>query len=78
MLEILLALVPLFLLVTALLLGHYPGVEAIVRLSARIGARRRARPTQSQARPKLRPRCAPAAGLLIALGMAQRPPPLPS
>lgn len=78
MLEILLALVPLFLLITALLLGHYPGVEAIVRLSARIGARHRSRPAQRQARPKLCPRSAPAAGLLIALGLAQRPPPLAS
>lgn len=78
MLEILLALVPLFLLVAALLLGHYPGVEAIVRLSARFSARHRARPAQSQARPKSRPRRAPAAGLLIAFGLAQRPPPLAS
>jgi len=78
MLEILLALLPVFLLVAALLLGHYPGVETIIRLSARFSARHRARPTQSQARPKLRPRSAPAAGLLIALGLAQRPPPLSS
>ena len=40
MFEIALALVPLLLLVGALLLGHYPGVDAIVRLSERIAPRR--------------------------------------
>jgi hypothetical protein len=78
MLEILLALVPVFLLVVALLLGHYPGVETIVRLSAWLGARHRIRSARSQARPKLRPRRVTAAGLLIAFGLAQRPPPLAS
>ena len=71
---------PLLFLLVALLLGRYPGHEAIVRLSERIAARSRsdstaaARPRQPQA-----PRSfAPAGGLLIALGLAQRPPPLPA
>jgi hypothetical protein len=79
MLEILLALVPLFLLVAALLLGHYPGVEAIVRLSARFGLRRRrAQAARSQRRPHSPRSRAVAGGLLIAFGLAQRPPPLVS
>ena len=78
MLEILLALVPLLLLVAALLLGHYPGVEAIVRLSTRIGSRPRARSAWSQPPPKAPRRRVPAGGLLIAFGLAQRPPPLAS
>jgi hypothetical protein len=76
MFEIVLALVPLLLLVGALLLGHYPGFETIVRLSERIASRPRARATKSQPRP-LAPRShAASGGLLIAFGFAQRPPPL--
>lgn len=68
---------PLLALLLTLLLGHYPGCEAIVRLSERIAARRRTR--DADRRPPLPqpPRAsAPAGGLLIALGLAQRPPPL--
>ena len=69
--------VPLLALLLALLFGRYPGCEAIVRLSERIaggehpGARRPCRQ-----RLPLPPRSfAPGGGLLIALGLAQRPPP---
>jgi hypothetical protein len=76
----LLPVVPLLLLLVALLLGRYPGHEAIVRLSNRIAARRGSGPSRA-ARSRLpqAPRSfAPGGGLLIALGLAQRPPPLPA
>jgi hypothetical protein len=70
---------PLLGLLLALLLGHYPGCEAIVRLSERIADRRRARDaSRSPTLPKPPRSFAPAGGLLIALGLAQRPPPLPA
>jgi hypothetical protein len=68
---------PLLALLLTLLLGHYPGCEAIVRLSERIAARRRTRDAvRRPALPKPLRASAPAGGLLIALGLAQRPPPL--
>jgi hypothetical protein len=70
---------PLLGLLLTLLLGHYPGCEAIVRLSERIAARRRTRDANRRsALPKPPRASAPAGGLLIALGLAQRPPPLPA
>jgi hypothetical protein len=71
---------PLLGLLLMLLLGHYPGCEAIVRLSERIaGDRRRTRSGDRLAALPKPPRAfAPAGGLLIALGHAQRPPPLPA
>jgi hypothetical protein len=76
----LLPVVPLLVLLAFLLLGRYPGCEAIVRLSERIAAR--AHPPAAAARRPRRPRAprsfAPGGGLLIALGLAQRPPPLPA
>lgn len=69
---------PLLGLLLTLLLGHYPGCEAIVRLAERIALG--ARPNRER-RPELPkpPRAfAPHGGLLIALGLAQRPPPLPA
>ena len=76
----LLPVVPLLLLLAALLAGHYPGCEAIVRLSERIA--RRSRPRSSAASRSRLPQAprsfAAAGGLLIALGHAQRPPPLPA
>jgi hypothetical protein len=72
--------VPLLFLLFALLLGRYPGHRAIVRLSERIAARSR-RHTSGTLRPSA-PRAprsyAPGGGLLIALSLAQRPPPLPA
>ncbi|HVD39796.1 MAG TPA: hypothetical protein VNC16_02180 [Solirubrobacterales bacterium] len=69
---------PLLALLLTLLLGRYPGCEAIVRLSERIaGARRRTRDADRRpVLPKPSRASAPAGGLLIALGLAQRPPPL--
>ncbi len=67
--------VPLLALLFCLLLGRYPGCEAIVRLSERIAARRR-RPAAQRRRPPLRPRSfAPGGGLLLALSLSGRAPP---
>lgn len=76
MFEIVLALTPLFLLLGSLLFGHYPGFKAIVRLSERIWARPRARAAKSQCRPRAPRWHAISGGLLLAVGYAQRPPPL--
>jgi hypothetical protein len=78
MLEIALALIPLFLLVASLLCGHYPGFEAIVRIAERIRPRRHARAVKAQRRPRAPRSHAASGGLLIAFGFAQRPPPLAS
>jgi hypothetical protein len=76
MFEIALALVPLFGLLASLLLGHYPGHAAIVRFSERIGRSGRGRRPQSANRPDAPSSHASSGGLLIALGIAKRPPPL--
>lgn len=70
--------VPLLGLLAMLLLGRYPGCEAIIRLSERIAARQgtRCEPAYAPAPPKPPRSFAPAGGLLIALSLAQRPPPL--
>jgi len=70
--------VPLLALVICLLLGRYPGCEAIVRISERVAALSgSARGSATRSQPPLRPGSfAPGGGLLIALGLAQRPPPL--
>jgi len=74
--EILLALVPLLALLASLLLGHYPGYRTIVRLAERIGTSLCPRGTKTHPRPRA-PRVRVASGgLLIAFGLAQRPPPL--
>jgi hypothetical protein len=69
---------PLLALLLALLLGRYPGCEAIVRLSERIASRSRTGRDADRrpALPKPPRSFAPAGGLLIALGLAQRPPPV--
>jgi len=71
---------PLLALLLALLLGRYPGCAAIVRLSERIASRALVARDASRrfALPKPPRSFAPAGGLLIALGHAQRPPPLPA
>jgi hypothetical protein len=69
--------VPLLVLVAFLLLGRFPGEQAIERLSRRLATRRR-RPARRErrGRPASRPASwAPAGGLLIAFGIARRPPP---
>ena len=77
MTEVLIAALPLLLLLGALLLGHYPGCDAIVRLSERIAAPRRRASSSTSCRRPLPPRSfAASGGLLIAFGLAQRPPPL--
>jgi hypothetical protein len=78
MFEIVLALVPLMVLLASLLVGHYPGCEAIVRIAERIASRPRPRAAKRLARPRAPRVHAAGGGLLIALGCAQRPPPLPA
>jgi len=80
LLAFLLPALPLLGLLATLLLGRYPGCEAIVRLSERIAQRRRTTrdALRRPALPKPPRASAPAGGLLIALGLAQRPPPLPA
>jgi hypothetical protein len=72
----LLPVVPLLFLLVALLLGRYPGCEAIVRLSERIATRRR-RPQAARLRQGHRwaPTHAAQGGLLLALGLSGRAPP---
>jgi hypothetical protein len=74
----LLPVVPLLGLLVFLLLGRYPGCETIVRISERLSVRRGPRRGRAMAAspPKAPRSSAPAGGLLIALGLAQRPPPL--
>jgi hypothetical protein len=69
--------VPLLVLVAFLLLGRFPGEKAIERLSRRLaGAGRRRRRADVRRRPTSRPvSWAPRGGLLIACGLARRPPP---
>jgi hypothetical protein len=76
MLEIAIALIPLFLLVASLLFGHYPGLATIVRISERLASRPRARAAKRQPRPRAPRVHAVRGGLLLACGFAQRPPPL--
>ncbi|MDX6601456.1 MAG: hypothetical protein QOF13_658 [Solirubrobacterales bacterium] len=76
MFEIVLALIPLFLLVGSLLFGLYPGLGTIVRISERIFAKRRSRATKNQRCPRAPRSRTVSGGLLIAFGFAQRPPPL--
>ena len=69
--------VPLLVLVAFLLLGRFPGEQAIERLSRRIAARRRRPVCREPGRSSAtRPASwAPGGGLLIAFGLARRPPP---
>lgn len=76
--EFLIAAMPLLLLLAALILGRYPGCETAMRLAERFAGRRRSKDTvaRSWCRPRPPAVRAPHGGLLIALGLAQRPPPL--
>lgn len=69
--------IPLLFLVIPLLLGRYPGCQAIVRLAERIAARGDAPRAAAAARPvPRRPRSfAAAGGLLLALSLSGRAPP---
>jgi hypothetical protein len=75
-LEVVLPVVPLLLLVVSLLLGLYPGCDTLVRLAERIAVRPRATVTKRQRRPESLRSHAVSGGLLIAFGLAKRPPPL--
>jgi hypothetical protein len=68
---------PLLGLLLALLLGRYPGCEAIVRLSERIAARSRPRLGAAGRRGSRRrsPSFAAAGGLLLAFSLSGRAPP---
>lgn len=74
----LLPVIPLLGLLAMLAFGRYPGCEAIVRLSDRLAGEDDRQPpsARSSALPKPPRSFAPAGGMLIALGLAQRPPPL--
>jgi hypothetical protein len=78
MLDFAIAAVPLLALLASLLLGSYPGCDAIVRLSERFSpSRARTRAAPRRARRPLPPASfAASGGLLIAFGLARRPPPL--
>jgi hypothetical protein len=69
--------VPLLALLLALLFGHYPGCEAIVRLSERIATWGRPRfESSASRRPAHRqPPLVRAGGLLLALSLFGRAPP---
>lgn len=68
--------VPLLALLVCLLLGRYPGCEAIVRLSERFAASAYARRGSARQRAPLRPRSfTPGGGLLLALSLSGRAPP---
>jgi hypothetical protein len=75
MLEIGIALLPLLLLLASLLAGRYPGLETIVRLAEQIASWCRPRAASRQTRPKAPRFAAVTGGLLIAFGLATRPPP---
>jgi hypothetical protein len=78
MIEFAIAAVPLLLLLVALLLGRYPGCDAALRLAERFASRTRGRATTASNSRRPQPPASRAAhgGLLIAFGLAQRPPPL--
>ncbi len=69
--------VPLLALLVCLLLGRYPGCEAIVRISERIASLSYARlGAAGRHQLPLRPASfAPAGGLLLALSLSGRAPP---
>lgn len=69
---------PLLGLLLTLLLGHYPGCEAIVRLAERIEGTGRSDLGHSNRRAaRRRPRSfAPAGGLLLAFSLSGRAPPV--
>jgi hypothetical protein len=69
---------PLLGLLAALLLGRYPGCEAIVRLSERIAAWNRPRlgPAGPGPQASPAPRIVRGGGLLLALSLSGRAPPV--
>jgi hypothetical protein len=77
MIEFAIAAVPLLLLLAALLLGRYPGVEAAMQLAERIASRARSNLTVASnwRRPCLPVSHAAQGGLLLAVGLSGRAPP---
>ncbi|HEU5104611.1 MAG TPA: hypothetical protein VFU11_02095 [Solirubrobacterales bacterium] len=75
LLTFLLPALPLLALLATLLLGHYPGCEAIVRLSERIAGRRALRGASKRPRTPRFPTFARSGGLLLALSLSGRAPP---
>ncbi|HWJ42885.1 MAG TPA: hypothetical protein VNR67_05590 [Solirubrobacterales bacterium] len=74
--DLLLHALPPLLLVLALIVGRYPGCEAIVRLSERIAAWARPRFEGSgHSRPAPRPPALRSRRLLLALSLSGRAPP---
>jgi hypothetical protein len=69
--------VPLLVLLAFLLLGRFPGEQAIARLSRRLStaAPRPGRRAANRRRLGGRVPAAPRGGLLIGCGLARRPPP---
>lgn len=67
--------VPLLVLVAFLLLGRYPGADAIVRLLERIAAVRRSTLSASPVRPTRPPTRAASGGQLLACALSGRAPP---
>jgi hypothetical protein len=77
MIEFLIAVVPLLLLVGSLLFGHYPGHRVAMRLAERTCSPTETRSAVRKRRqPPFWTSHAARGGLLIAFGLAQRPPPL--
>jgi hypothetical protein len=77
-LEVALPVLPLLFLLLSLLSGVYPGCAALMRLSERIARSRRPSLATNQLRPPAPCLRAVGGGLLIAFGIATRPPPLPA
>jgi len=80
MIEFLIAILPLLALLGPLLSGRYPGHRVAMRLAERLcSPLTPRRPAERWHRPRLRSASQPIrGGLLIAFGLAQRPPPLAS
>jgi hypothetical protein len=75
-LEVVLPILPLLLLVLSLLSGSYLGCDAIVRLAERVAGSPKRDTARNRPRPPAPRSHAAHGGLLIALGLAKRPPPL--
>jgi hypothetical protein len=77
MTEFFIAAIPLLLLVALLLCGRYPGHRVAMRLAERISSLRRVATAADDGRGPRPQSVQPIrGGLLIAFGLAQRPPPL--
>jgi hypothetical protein len=74
-----LSMAPAFLLLAAMVLGRYPGEQAVLALQRAAGRARRVRPPRSLGRARRAPRSLRRAGsAVLATGLAVRPPPVSS